>query len=705
MNKRIVVTIFILFSVSFLFSQENVVIRIDEVPSTGVELSPFWKYKSGDSMEWSDPYYDESLWDTINSAMLNDSNFTGNAWFRMRLQFDSSLLFTPLSIGVLQAGACEIYLDGEKLISFGMVGENTLNEERYYPNLLPVSFNFIPEAEHVLAIRYSNHKIGINRNIDYGKGFLVFIIPANELISLVVDEKVNINSTSSIFLFGFIIALGIAHLFIFLFYSANKNNLFYFFFTLLLSLYALIPFVQSNVTSAVVYDWFDNISMELFPLLLILLLLLAYSIFYERFPKVYLFIIPAGIISFLFILFQWKHTNIVLYSFMVLSLIELIRVIIVALFKRKPGAIMISVGIGVFAFFVVTLTLMLLFPNDGDFSGTYVTVAFVFTIISIPVSMSLYLAKQFATTNKNLNKKLIEVQLLSEKTVEQEKEKQKILESQKEILEIQVKERTAEIVEQKKIIEEKNKDITESIDYAQTIQQAILPDKKLVTSLFSNAFILFKPKDIVSGDFYWLMQNDNKKLIAACDCTGHGVPGALMSMVGNNLLTQIVNEKNNLSPAEILNLLHKQMRKTLRQENPSETKDGMDIALISFMNEYEMEYAGAYRPLWIINNGILKEIKADKYAIGGMQEEEERVFTNHKIKLSKGDSIYIFSDGFADQFNDNDEKLMIRRFKDLLLSIQDKDMPSQEKVLDVFIENWRGKHEQVDDILVIGIKI
>ena len=289
--------------------------------------------------------------------------------------------------------------------------------------------------------------------------------------------------------------------------------------------------------------------------------------------------------------------------------------------------------------------------------------------------------------------------------------KQEKLETQEkalEILEVKVKERTSEIVEQKTIIEKKNRDITDSIDYAKTIQDATLPSKDIMFMHFPDSFILFKPKDIVSGDFYWFTGRNGKRLVAACDCTGHGVPGALMSMIGNNILNQIVNEKGITAPDEILDSLHKEIRKTLKQEEQSETKDGMDAAIISFNNETEIEYSGAQRPIWIIKNqerAALLEIKGNKFAVGGLQIETERKFTNHTISLTSGDSIYIFSDGFADQFSDKDKKLMTSKFKEILLEIQNKTMQEQEKYLDTFIDNWRGNREQIDDILVIGIRI
>ncbi|MES2395152.1 MAG: tetratricopeptide repeat protein, partial [Bacteroidota bacterium] len=260
-------------------------------------------------------------------------------------------------------------------------------------------------------------------------------------------------------------------------------------------------------------------------------------------------------------------------------------------------------------------------------------------------------------------------------------------------------------------IESKNKDISDSINYSKRIQDASLAPKELRYKLFPDAFVLFKPKDIVSGDFYWYAEKAGKRLIASCDCTGHGVPGALMSMIGNNILNQIVNEKGITSPDEILNHLHKEVRKALKQEDQGATKDGMDIALISFNSDTEIEYAGAHRPLWIINKmdtgelvidnetsqqlqtkkHQLFEIKPDKFSIGGHQTETERKFTKHKISLSKGDCIYIFSDGFVDQFGGNEgKKFMSKRFKDLLLADYSTPMLEQENKLIKTFETWKG---------------
>lgn len=278
---------------------------------------------------------------------------------------------------------------------------------------------------------------------------------------------------------------------------------------------------------------------------------------------------------------------------------------------------------------------------------------------------------------------------------------------EKRVLEEKVEERTAEIAEQKKVIEEKNNDITASIRYAKRIQVAILPPDDFVKNYLPKTFVLFKPKDIVSGDFYWLSDKKDKVLFAAVDCTGHGVPGAFMSIVGHNLLDQIVAEQGLTKPSEILDALNKSVSDTLRQNHTDDVKDGMDIALCAFDRKTkQFEYAGAFNPLWLIRNGELIETKADKFPIGNLKIGEQKKFTNHTIQLIEGDTLYIFSDGYADQFGGpNGKKLKYSVFKNILLSIQHLTMEEQGEHLNKAIEEWKGELEQVDDILVIGTRL
>lgn len=323
-------------------------------------------------------------------------------------------------------------------------------------------------------------------------------------------------------------------------------------------------------------------------------------------------------------------------------------------------------------------------------------ISFVAIIYGI-VQLSVYRLKQAKIKLENI---------VTERTVEVVKQKDEILE-QKGVLE---KQKLA-IERFNEELSHKNKEITDSIQYAKKIQEAILVEEQTIYNQLPESFILYKPRDIVSGDFYWYHELDDGLLIAAADCTGHGVPGAFMSMIGSTLLNEIVDEKKITSPEAILNQLNIEVRRSLKQdEETSQSRDGMDIALckINILGG-NLKYAGAMRPLYIIRNIDeridFEEIKATKNPIGGKQAEEKREFVLHNFNFNKGDTVYFFSDGYADQFGGPEgKKFMTKKFQQLLISLQQKSMPEQKQLINEAFENWRGEHDQVDDVLVIGIR-
>lgn len=266
------------------------------------------------------------------------------------------------------------------------------------------------------------------------------------------------------------------------------------------------------------------------------------------------------------------------------------------------------------------------------------------------------------------------------------------------------------VIEEQKIVvesaheqlEEKNKDILDSINYAKRIQTAILPPGKVVKEYLKESFILYKPKDIVAGDFYWMEQKNNKVLFAAADCTGHGVPGAMVSVVCNNGLNRSVREYGLTDPGKILDKTKDIVLQEF-EKSEDDVKDGMDIALCSLAGD-QLQYAGAHNPLWIIRNDEILETKADKQPIGKFWKTEP--FTTHTIDLLKGDTIYIFSDGYVDQFGgEKSKKFKSKAFKELLISIQHLSMEEQRLFIDETFEKWRGDIDQIDDVCVIGVRV
>jgi serine phosphatase RsbU (regulator of sigma subunit) len=257
---------------------------------------------------------------------------------------------------------------------------------------------------------------------------------------------------------------------------------------------------------------------------------------------------------------------------------------------------------------------------------------------------------------------------------------------------------------QKALIEAKNEEITDSIAYAKRIQKAILPSQKSVSEHFPDCFILFKPKDIVAGDFYWMAAQEKHTLLAVADCTGHGVPGAMVSVVCHGALNRSIKEFNLREPNEILDKTREIVIETF-DKSEEDVKDGMDIALCTFNNDRtKLHYAGANNSLYLIRDGEFREIKPDKQPIGKFLESKP--FTNHVIDVKAGDCIYLFSDGFADQFGgDKGKKLKYATFKEILLNNHTIPMVDQRTILKNSFEKWRGELEQVDDVCVIGVRL
>ncbi len=264
------------------------------------------------------------------------------------------------------------------------------------------------------------------------------------------------------------------------------------------------------------------------------------------------------------------------------------------------------------------------------------------------------------------------------------------------------------LMKQKEELSVKNKNITDSINYAKRIQSAMMPPEKFFKTLFPQSFILHIAKDIVSGDFYWINEVDNIIFIAAVDCTGHGVPGAFMSIIGFELFRKLTNVQKIKHPSEVLNNLNFDFQSIFRDIENINLRDGMDLAFCAVDKKKRiLEFSGAFNPLYLLRNNSIIEIKADRYSIGLEPTDTEKFdFTNHMVKLEKDDVFYIFSDGYVDQFGGPEgKKYKYRRFRHLLLALHKLPIETQHHLLNKSIMEWKGDLEQVDDILVIGIKV
>ena len=269
------------------------------------------------------------------------------------------------------------------------------------------------------------------------------------------------------------------------------------------------------------------------------------------------------------------------------------------------------------------------------------------------------------------------------------------------------KEEAISQIERQKIeLEYKDKNMTDSLNYAQRIQEAMLPSEAYFRKHFRDSFILFKPKDIVSGDFYWIGEKGDKVFVVAADCTGHGVPGALMSMIGIEIIEKAINTDNIEIPSAILAILNRGLEKTFSREKNIGTiiRDGMDVGLCVINKKTKkISYSGAFFPLYLIRDNTLKEIKGDKIIIG--MNPDGKPYEDHEIDLLENDILYIFSDGYVDQFGGSEnKKFMYRRFRYLLLTIHKFQVNDQKSILDENLKTWMGQNSQVDDIMVIGFR-
>lgn len=261
--------------------------------------------------------------------------------------------------------------------------------------------------------------------------------------------------------------------------------------------------------------------------------------------------------------------------------------------------------------------------------------------------------------------------------------------------------------EKNNIIAEQNKDLIDSINYARRIQQAILPEKEVEDELLKHGFVLYKPKHIVSGDFYWLHKSENEIFIAVIDCTGHGVPGALLTMLAHNAINKAVIEKGLTDPTSILDEMNEEVKSSLKQNQNTEIRDSMEVGFVRFNSlTNQLQFAGANTSLTYLQNKELKFANGGKCSVGSVQEGEIALPVTHTIDLKKGDSFYLYSDGFADQFGGpKGKKYKYKQLEEFLLLNSSKPVEEQKRLLGIAFEQWKGNLEQVDDVTVIGYSL
>jgi serine phosphatase RsbU (regulator of sigma subunit) len=671
-----------------------------------LENNYYFLYKNKIDTSYTKKEYNDDQWTSMQCedalGFEDNDHFNGQATFRLYYKFTDSTINTPVVCDLYHKGASAIYIDGKLIKNYGKLGTSKNDEKIIIPRFDPIYIQHNDTLQHTLTILYTNYS-GLNNlrnhHNDVGIQFKILFFS---------DYEDDLSGTYLLHnfligLFAFFFALAIAHFFLYFADRSKRFNLFYALFLIMVSCTSIRPVISNYTESPGFLDLIDKISIYFIPLCLFFLLNLVYSFFNKKLNK---FFYVQAIFFICFIIAHLLGFNTIAglaYSSLFFSTYVGVTIIAIKAIRHKyNGGNYLGWGVLLFTIFFILGAVSTGIGEGGMLFYFFISAA----ILSLPISMTAYLSHDFATTSRSLKQQLAANEALSQKTIQQEKEKQEMLSDQNKILETQVNERTKEIATQNKVLEQQKKEITDSINYSKRIQQSMLPPLEEIYASLTEAFVLFRPKDIVSGDFYWFHKSTEEIFIAAADCTGHGVPGAIMSMLGTEKLNEAAGQTNDVSM--ILSLVNKGVKKSLRQsESENSTRDGMDIAICSFNTSMtELNYSGANRPIWIIRSGTtsIEEIKATKTAIGGTTDDNQ-VFEKHQITLQKGDTIYIFSDGYADQFSPENKKLMTRKFKEIILSIQNLNIADQRDHLDDFMTKWKGNMEQTDDIMVIGVRV
>ncbi len=688
-----------------------------------------WKYNTNDKSDFASVTYDDKNWPSTKIRMpvsdLKIIGFNGIIWFRSSVIIPKHLLNKTLCLNISHNGASEIYVDGIKIGVFGKVSSIEKDEVRFDPAGIPLPVVFRGDSSHMIAIRYSNHKVEQYIKWDeFNAGIEINI----EEFKLQFFDRLEDHAANGFFLLimgGFLLGLTLIHIFFFLFYRKQKEHFYYSLFTFSYATLFIIPYFSVNSFNPDFNLPLSYFTPAVIPFYFISLVGFINYLVRGRLPLLFWFLIGIGFIIILGFFFKFGHNEI--FYFLLISLVIHQSISVLREGKRLqvPGLKVISRGFTVFFILIGIIGLFFLasafgLANISFYVGGFwgfVILALVFCgVLSIPISISLYLARNFATINISLENKLREVEELSSKMIEQEKEKKKILEEQNVVLEKEVALRTSELLE-------KNKDITDSIQYAKRIQYTLLAHENLLKENLGEYFVLFQPKDIVSGDFYWATKRgytnaNNQEVerfyLAVCDSTGHGVPGAFMSLLNISFLNEAIGEKGIIEPGQVLDYVRNRLIASVSQDG---AQDGMDAVLIcietnSDKTKKQLTYAAANNSPVLIRDKQIVPMKVDKMPVG--KGEKDIPFSTHSVEIFKGDSLFLFTDGYADQFGGpKGKKFKYKQLHEIYYKISDEKSDIQKSVLAETFKNWvaggisenqKNGYEQIDDVCIVGIR-
>jgi serine phosphatase RsbU (regulator of sigma subunit) len=532
---------------------------------------------------------------------------------------------------------------------------------------------------------------------------------------------------------GVLLALSLLHLLIYFFYREQNSNFYYFLFAFSFALMFILFEVDNYSESPRVKLFCQYFNWRLLDLIFYFLLLLLCSIVTIKSINTWrkwINRISALVLIPMFFFPYFSDTVVFVVISVYISCTCACTGVLLGFAKKENirGLKIVRIGLMCFIYFAgfyyLAANVFDVVVNPHEISGVIAFIVLILGILSVPISMSVYLAYNFAFTNRALSDKLKEVEELSALTIEQERQRKKLLEEQNDELEKQVKVRTAEVVAQKEELKEKNKEIIDSINYAKRIQQTLLAHEDVLKKNLPEYFIYFDPKDIVSGDFYWCsaLSGTNKEpsftnvpegkhgtgnnelfYLAICDSTGHGVPGAFMSLLNIGFLTEAINEKGIRKPNEVLNFVRQRLIDNISKDGQKDGFDGILICVETNSGKTKVSYAAANNAPVLVRNNELKELDADRMPVGVGERKDD--FKNFELEIQKGDILYLYTDGFADQFGGpKGKKFKYKQLNDKLIEIHSQKLSDQHQILSTTFHNWKGVLEQIDDVCVAGIR-
>ncbi len=709
MNKKLLFIFLLLFIAPEILPQANGTLflsqkKINEgkgdVHGT-LNISSGWKFHQGDNAVWKLPSYNDSAWQTKRTMIYEDSltraENTGICWFRLKIVTDSSLFNKDIALLIRQHGASEVFLDGKLIKEIGKVGSNPQTEVVENPANVPFAVNLDSSKTHLLAIRYSYMKVRKLYEqlgqIASTAGLSISVGILNPTVAA-FSSRERIRTVLNISLFGIVFALAILHLFLYFFYKSRVDNLYYSIFSISLAVNFLLGLLSIYISSPVTAIIIQILLLVAIVLLFLFFLAFIYSFYYKRLLKAFKWFLAFGVFILLIpVLVNFINQTILndlIFAFAIIALLEGIRVIIKALIKRVEGSWIIGVGTIAFILALLFNFIIILFRLMDVVSGELMTAVLYFGIVSLPILMSVYLARDFANTNQKLTQKLKEVRELSEKTIEQEKrEAELMLESEREKARFKV----AEL--QSRALEAENERKAKELEEARKIQLSMLP-KTLPLLKQMDIAVYMQTATEVGGDYYdFHLDKDGTLTTVLGDATGHGVKAGVMVTA---IKSMFVSNSSNIE----IPTMFAHFSNSIRQLNLEYMY--MCLAVLK-INGYKMRFASAGIPPLLLHRKL--EDKLEYITLKGMPLGTKNGYPYKEIELdlSPGDTVLLMSDGYPELFNDHEEMFDYDGIFDFVKGIVGGTPEEIIERLKESIEKWRNGTAVRDDVTFIVIKM